>query len=1370
MIPAEEKKKIGKTGGKGEVLVFSPSRFRKPKKWISALMALIFLFTSLCPAQAARSGNYGDYSSGDMFLLGFIAGAITDICIMFGNPYAGVAGSVCANIASVYMYYNHYQSSGETVCSFTIFGTEVNISRQAFWSMVAGVVGGIAGGWISGLSAGASGASSGAKSGATAGFWAGLKQAIQQVIEQSILDTIKQLINRIIELIKALVEKFIRTIIQKWWAAYLETKFGIKKMWAEAATSIASMVLGFIVPQGSRAELGKDEKGNDVLVLKDSNGKTTDEIKGKAETDGKGNVSFKAADGRTYDVKTDANGNVNAAVRNLGFTGKVMAVVSLVTCGAGVSTLLNKAFGALATWVNGGKMHFTAGGMLRSESQITQEKNAFKNEVQIKGENKELDKLDGKEVTKGLNEKGEVVYRTTVAKLAQAVKNGDVSSKTLNAALSKEDLVAIRQATWMQQAIGGIPMDKLGRVLQDLSWDKAMLGELANAGYAGALRTVATTALLDVLGYDEYRGSNKKKLYSDLVKMVIAQTGGSIVTRGAVGLDTGNWSGTATGMVKDASVGLARLGFAALWRNSDAHPAFQGLGDMAISSVVSAGVDAVARRKGDTAQVDGVVKYENKKTGEEAVYQKVDNEDYYVRIDKEEHATPTVEGLSQMYDKDKGWEAKPYTYEKDKEPLSVGTFAGAVARDFNGSFKRAALETAISAAPYDSTGNEPDAVQKWQENQDKFIKAAEGGAKGVVGTMAVVNRMGSEFNKAAADNFGNSLGYAIANTWLPDNEKQYVKFAPQDARQQPQFKAIKRETETKLAETENKIKEVSDKLEKFKDLDKDAEAPSITEILLPDVFQQPEKEPANYVERLPQQQVDELNIEKQKLEAERKSLNKDLATLERGAKVSNNWLSYIPVIGGMSWINGGIVDYKESRGQDGYTTRINSSSGFYLSEDRFDPQANKIASTELDSFGRRVRTEYYDEKGNTLNKATDHYYGPFDDHILFVTKDNAPSQELVNAKPLGKVEVEKTDRKTTYTLNLPEKSEINTRRGISKAVSSDNENDKIALIEVNVPEVREKMQADGEFQKAFKEVIRCNKSPNLDSALDPVVLYVLYDELSSQGVSEDEKIQKLNSYVTQYPDYVYSTNLNNDVPVKGNLTFKDVGGVPVPVRVDDPCANGGCKKSHDTLEAKNDAILIPYKEETVTTTTKETVELQGPPTPVYADSKTIYGVSFANTYFGPDSRTVVIDKYSKSEGEHNVTAFSQDRNELTAVANYGQEKTVYTRNPDGTMATTTKLEYAGETNRDLFKIKREPGGVIKNNMSNKIEQPHATQRDNFIYDGDRDDNSVNVPAVQKPEPVKQETIASTQPITQTLLPSILGGIAEPAPANYVEIR
>ena len=189
-----------------------------PPRWLCGLMVFIFFFTTISPAWAMRKGNAGKLSSLEAFSLGALAGAVTDICI-FINPVGGTVGSIAGSRMDSYMYYNHYDSYGETVASFDVFGHEIKITKGQVAAMVVGTVAGAGASYLSGAISGAisgagSGATAGAGSGATAGLMAGLStgaiggivRAIASVIK-AIAEVIKTIVNMVKGVINWIAEK-----------------------------------------------------------------------------------------------------------------------------------------------------------------------------------------------------------------------------------------------------------------------------------------------------------------------------------------------------------------------------------------------------------------------------------------------------------------------------------------------------------------------------------------------------------------------------------------------------------------------------------------------------------------------------------------------------------------------------------------------------------------------------------------------------------------------------------------------------------------------------------------------------------------------------------------------------------------------------------------------------------------------------------------------------------------------------------------------------------------------------------------------------------------------------------------------------------
>lgn len=184
-------KKIKKSGGKGEML----------KKWMSAILALIFLFNSCIPPVWAREGNCGKTTPGEAFTGGALVGAVTSIACWI-DPAAGAAGSIASDIAGLYMYYEYYDTYGETQWQFDLFGNEITVSKGQVWSMVAGMCAGMVAGYLSG-----------ALSGAGSGVASGMGQSFVQTAINIVVDCIKEIWKQIKEIFKESIKNILKRIL-----------------------------------------------------------------------------------------------------------------------------------------------------------------------------------------------------------------------------------------------------------------------------------------------------------------------------------------------------------------------------------------------------------------------------------------------------------------------------------------------------------------------------------------------------------------------------------------------------------------------------------------------------------------------------------------------------------------------------------------------------------------------------------------------------------------------------------------------------------------------------------------------------------------------------------------------------------------------------------------------------------------------------------------------------------------------------------------------------------------------------------------------------------------------------------------------------
>ena len=154
-----------KIGEKGEVLSFIHFNKCRCRKWMSALVALVFLFT-VCSPGYARIGNYGDSETSDNFYSGVFSAVLSAIMVYAGGANEGtgswtaVASAAAYNIAGVYSYYHAYEEYGETYKLFGIWelacddclgieGFDIDISRGEFVAITASVIAGMVAGMIS---------------------------------------------------------------------------------------------------------------------------------------------------------------------------------------------------------------------------------------------------------------------------------------------------------------------------------------------------------------------------------------------------------------------------------------------------------------------------------------------------------------------------------------------------------------------------------------------------------------------------------------------------------------------------------------------------------------------------------------------------------------------------------------------------------------------------------------------------------------------------------------------------------------------------------------------------------------------------------------------------------------------------------------------------------------------------------------------------------------------------------------------------------------------------------------------------------------------------------------------------------------------
>ena len=210
---------------KGDFLAFS---FFKKSRWMSVVIALIFLLNTCAPAWA-REGNYGPSTSLGSFASGVLAGAVTFVSCYI-DPTAGAAGSVAGDLTGLFLFYYSYNDYGKTWIKIG----KMEISKGQVCSMVAGIVASVAASYASGAISGAGSAAgesgseaaegaaqaAGSTAGATAGATAeataesvasGTSQGlISSVISSAIqlpVDIIKSIVNFFSDLFSAAIDQ-----------------------------------------------------------------------------------------------------------------------------------------------------------------------------------------------------------------------------------------------------------------------------------------------------------------------------------------------------------------------------------------------------------------------------------------------------------------------------------------------------------------------------------------------------------------------------------------------------------------------------------------------------------------------------------------------------------------------------------------------------------------------------------------------------------------------------------------------------------------------------------------------------------------------------------------------------------------------------------------------------------------------------------------------------------------------------------------------------------------------------------------------------------------------------------------------------------
>ncbi|MBL7130248.1 MAG: hypothetical protein ISS45_02380, partial [Candidatus Omnitrophica bacterium] len=127
------------------------------KRWMSAIIALIFLFSTCTPTYAGRLGNYGSETPFSAWGKGFLSGIFTGIACI-ADPTGAAVGSVASDLTSLTMYYTMYESYGEPM---EILGYKLPISKGQFWSMVVGITASAVAGFVTGGPSGSEGKDAG---------------------------------------------------------------------------------------------------------------------------------------------------------------------------------------------------------------------------------------------------------------------------------------------------------------------------------------------------------------------------------------------------------------------------------------------------------------------------------------------------------------------------------------------------------------------------------------------------------------------------------------------------------------------------------------------------------------------------------------------------------------------------------------------------------------------------------------------------------------------------------------------------------------------------------------------------------------------------------------------------------------------------------------------------------------------------------------------------------------------------------------------------------------------------------------------------------------------------------------------------------
>lgn len=1001
-----------KPGKKDSVVFFTNPSFKRPKKYISAIMALVFLLT-VCQPLEARPGNYGEYSSGEMFGMGMLVGAITDIMILLSCGTGGVpggiaagAGAVASQLTGLYMYYNEYETSGETIFEMDLFGTEVKISRGAFWSMVAGVVVGCAAGWA-------------------AGGVATTKEVVKEIVVNGIVVTITETVtltvveivtNCILELVTKLTIGFLIMCIQKWCEEYLVQKHGVKRLWAQTAGSIAGLAVNFLgvllVKKVANAKISKDGK---TLTTNDGIDKNGNPIKPEefkvestyAEGPGKGKPEIVSNANGSFKTQIDASGNVTG-LKSTG-TGTTIATIILdivsVATGNGITALVQKTVGGVFKLFGINKV-FTGYGQVKDEKEADAKTKVFKDTAEAVTEVKE--KLNSPESTEQVrsdllfeaekakisnpelaakmmelaNKTGQIDIKQAAALIDQAnaglgVKLGLVGpgnplleklglstgsnyldNKILAEALKNDPGLTGRMQSlslWLQ-VTGGIPE------YQFMPLHEAILGEVLNRGYATALKQVARAGILGLLDYRKYHGRNKEKNYANLVKMIIAESGANLITGTVHGYtsDNLNTNSFLNLALKETGSGLAQIGLARWTRDWDLLPALKAVVQLAGASVAGAAIDAAFRRG-----------------------------------------------------------------EGEDSKLTAGSFARGAAENFNKYFAKTAMDVALMPPILTVSGVDSAIAQNgYEEYQNRLIGYYNSMAEANYGgrTVDFTSVFMNDVSQKMSQNAGVDLGGSFADSGARLLNKMGTDILTQDV----SFKSwvpVSAEQTARLKEEREALRKDLEKINTKKD-----ESGLIVKESI-----RSGRGPITLKDRNDKPSAEDKDAAIQSLKARIGALDTQISTRENAEKLVT-YLGAVPVIGAfamgaaggaegyaergygvlsdvfkggaeytarttegeLSGINKKIADLEKSGKQDKYLillkykkaeleaaikkgesteTRFSEVAGIAQPIEVRNSKGGLVERTTVDNFSRPIRTDYYNGQGRKEDKVTD-YYGP----------------------------------------------------------------------------------------------------------------------------------------------------------------------------------------------------------------------------------------------------------------------------------------------------------------------------------------------------------------------------------------------------------